>query len=223
MVEMDNNEYQAAISDGKARITAVVPEKSGTVRRTAIHVDGRMAIYARPPDAEGLAAGDRIQDDQLKRLQARYERGAYLQAGRFLGRRDRSVHEVRQHLQAKGWDESACVRALEKLNQEGLVGDQDLAYKWIDYRARTSPRSRRAMIQELQRRGIDREIVHKAVAPMDEKALALACARKKQRQWQRYPEDERLRRIMAFLQRKGFPYAVCRETARILTGNAPDD
>lgn len=223
MAAMKYNADYSEAPYGDGRITAVVPDKTGAVKRTAIHVDGRLAAYALPQEAEGFAVGDRIQGRELKRLQARYERGAYLQAVRFLGRRDRSVREVQQHLRAKGWDGSARDRAVARLEQEGLLEDRALASKLIDYRARTAPRSRRAMTRELQQRGIDREIIHQAVDAMDEKTLALACARKKQRQWQRYPEDERMPRIMTFLQRKGFPYAVCRETARILSGDTPDD
>ena len=223
MADMENNGYPEEAQDGDGRITAVLPDNTSTVKRTAIHVDGRLAVYALPHEAEILAVGDRIQGRELKRLQARYERGAYLQAVRFLGRRDRSVREVQQHLRAKGWDGSACTKTVTRLKQEGLLGDRVLASKWIDYRGRTAPRSRRVMIQELQQRGIARAIIHQAVATMDEKALALACARRKQRQWQRYPEGERPTRIMTFLQRKGFPYDVCRETVRILSGNTPDD
>ena len=48
--------------------------------------------------------------------------------------------------------------------------------------------------------------------------LALACARKKRQQWQRYEGDERRRRIMLYLQRKGFPYDACRSAAESIAG-----
>jgi regulatory protein len=206
------------------RITDIVTETSGTVRRSAIYVNRRLAIYALPKDVAGLAVGERIPDDQLEKLQMRYERAAYLQAIRFLGTRDRSIREVQQHLQKRGWDQSACDRSLERLKQEGLLDDQALAEKWVAYRGRTSPRSCRVMSQELQRRGIARDIILTTVASMDEKTLALACAQKKRRQWRRYQAgDDRLKHVMAFLQRKGFPYAICRETAHKLAEQGQDD
>jgi regulatory protein len=209
--------------DGTERISAIRLETSGSVKRAAVYVDDCLATYALPGDVNGLETGEPVQREQLRQLRERYQRGAYLQAIRFLARRDRSVWEVRQHLQAKGWDEAACERAVSRLRQEGFLADKALARKWVDYRARTAPRSRRVMIRELEQKGIDRQIISEAVATMDEGALARACAQKKIRQWQRYAGEERRQRIMVFLQRKGFPYAICRETARTMSEDGQND
>jgi regulatory protein len=206
------------------RISAIVLEKTRTEHRAAIYVDDRLAAYARPRDAQGLAAGDTVTEQSLNSLQQGYQdQGAYLQAIRFLGPRDRSTREVRRHLHAKGWNGPACDRAVAKLEAEGYLDDRAFARKWVAFRARTSPRSRRTLIQELNQKGIARETVTEAVANVDEDALALACAQKKIRHWQRYAGDERFKRIAAFLQRKGFPADVCRNTARIVTATAQND
>jgi regulatory protein len=79
------------------------------------------------------------------------------------------------------------------------------------------------MMQELKQKGLARETILAAVTAMDEEALALACAKKKVRQWLRYAGDERKKRVLAFLQRKGFPSDVCLKTARILVNHSQDD
>jgi regulatory protein len=193
------------------------------VKRAALYVNDCLATYAVPSDVKGLETGEPVERNQLRQLRERYQRGAYLHAIRFLARRDRSVWEVQQHLQAKGWDEASREQVVSRLQQEGFLSDKALARKWVDYRARTAPRSRRVMIRELEQKGIDRQIIREAVAAMDESALARACAQKKIRQWQRYAEDDRRQRIMVFLQRKGFPYAICQETAGTMSEDGQDD
>jgi regulatory protein len=209
--------------DATGRISAIRLETSGRVKRAAVYVDDRLAIYALPGEVADLATGEAVHREQLRRLQERYQRGAYLQAIRFLARRDRSVREVQQHLRDKGWDAAACEQAVNRLRQEQFLDDRAFARKWVDYRARTAPRSRGVMMRELEQKGIDRQIIGDAVAAMDEAALALACAQKKIRQWQRYDGSERRQRIMVFLQRKGFPYAICRKTAHRMLEDGQGD
>jgi regulatory protein len=206
------------------QITAIRLEKTRLMPRAVLELADRPAVYVLQRDAARLKEGDRLAEDRLQDLQQRYHRrAAYLQAVRFLGPRDRSAKEVAEHLDGKGWDGAACADALTKLRDEGYVNDLRFAQNWVAQRCRTAPRSRLAVSQELNRKGIERRTILKAVAAMDEEALALACARKKRRQWQRFNGDERRRRITAFLQRKGFPYEACRKAAASLVDLVGDD
>jgi len=213
------------LSDGlEGQITDIVMEKTATMKRAAIFVDGRLAVYARLGDAERLVVGHTITDHALAELQRRYHHmGAYIQAVRYLGPRDRSALEVQQHLSTKGWDAEANHQAVERLKQEGYVDDRVFSQKWVDYRRRTAPRSRMAIIQELKRKGIARATIQSAVEALDEEALALECAIRKSRQWLRYVGYEKEQRIVLFLQRKGFPYALCRKAARAFINLAQND
>ena len=205
-------------------VTAIRPEKKTLLSRAAVFAGDRPAVYVLLEDAARLTVGEPIAKDQLEAMRHRYQnRGAYLEAVRFLGPRDRSAQEVEQHIARKGWEPAACARALAKLRQEGTLDDHTFAVNWVAYRSRTSPRSRLAVIQELIRKGVARQTVLAAVEDMDEESLALACLLKKRRQWRRYEGDERRRRILAFLQRKGFPFDVCRNTAEAAMAHAPDD
>ena len=200
-------------------IAAIRMEKTRLMPRAVVHLADGPAVHALRRDAAGLKVGDPISKSALIALEQRYQqRGAYLQAVRFLGPRDRSAQEIADHLQHKGWNAEACAAALARLRDEGHVDDPRFARTWVAYRCRTAPRSRLAVSRELERKGVARPIVQAAVADMDEEALALACARRKLRQWQRYQGHERRRRIAVFLQRKGFPYEVCRSAADRIAG-----
>ena len=206
------------------QITAIVTEKTATMKRAAVYVDDRLAVYARPRDAEALVVGHRITEQALADLHRRYHHyGAYLQAVRYLGPRDRSALEIKQHLATKGWEKEASCQAVERLKQEGYVDDEAFSQKWVDFRCRTAPRSRMAIRQELKRKGIARATIQSAVEAMDEEALALACVKRKSRQWHRYDGAEKEQRIVLFLQRKGFPYAVCWKAARTFANHAWND
>ena len=211
--------------DGRGgTITAITMETTPLMKRAVVFVDNRRAAYALPRDSERLAISQPISNETLAELQRRYDdHGAYLQAVRFLGSRNRSASEIRQHLTAKGWHAEAAHQAIERLKQEGYVDDRLFTQQWIDYRSRTAPRSRMAIMQELKQKGIARETILSAVATMDEAALALDCAQKKARQWRRYDGVQKEQRIAAFLQRKGFPFAVCREIARTLARQSQED
>ena len=207
----------------KGIITAIRVQRL-PIKHAAIIVDGQPAASARVQDAQGLVVGQPITSQALSELNHHYQRqGSYLQAIRYLGGRDRSAMEVHKHLAAKGWDAEAAQQAIERLQREGYLDDQRFADNWVAYRCRTAPRSRVTITQELRRKGIAREIIASAVETMDEKALALACVKKKSRQWQRYRDGEKYRRIVAFLQRKAFPYTTARTAAQIFMNMAPDD
>ncbi len=216
-------EFSADNDAGIGRITGIVIQKT-PFKRAAIMVDGHLAVYARPRDAERLRTGDAISGGALAELHRCYQDyGAYRQAVRFLSARDRSVREVRQHVRTKGWETAASDRAVERLQAEGYLDDHAFARRWVDTRCRTAPRSRLAVIQELKQKGVPRDAIDAAVARMDEAALALACTQKKARQWVRYGEDEKERRIVVFLQRKGFSYAVGRKAAQAYRELTKDD
>lgn len=205
-------------------LTAIVLEKTATLKRAAVFVDDRLVVHARPRDAARLAVGHPIADQILADLHRRYhQHGAYLQAIRYLGPRDRSALEVQRHLNTKGWDVEAIHLAVERLKQEGYVDDQVFSQKWVDYRCRTAPRSRMAIIQELKRKGIARATIQSAVEAMDEDVLALECIRRKSRQWLRYNGAEKEKKIVTFLQRKGFPYPVCRKAAQAFVALSRND
>jgi regulatory protein len=205
-------------------IAAIRFEQSALIPRAAVHFADHPKLYVLRRDAVRLEVGQRLDHDTLANLQQRYQtRAAYLQAVRFLGARDRSAQEIENHLIGKGWDAAACAGALAKLRAEGYVDDSRLAQMWVAHRCRSSQRSRMAVTQELRQKGIDQGTITAAVAVMDEDALALACARKKRRQWRRYTEEERQRRMVMFLRRKGFPYDACRKAAQKLREEPPDD
>lgn len=113
---------------------------------------------------------------------------------------------------------AVCDALLASLREERLVADASYALWHVSQRARHRPRSAAALRGELGAKGVAREHVAAALDGFREDEAARAMIAKKRSSMPR-------ERLLAFMQRKGFPYAV---VARVLaegsgaTAAAPD-
>ena len=114
-------------------------------------------------------------------------------------------------LARKGVAEDVARAVLDRLTEVKLIDDEAYAELLVASRGRQG-RSRSAMAAELQRKGVDRDIVAEvaaSVSPDDEFAAALTFARTRVRTTSAAPDVVR-RRAMAALARRGFAADVAR-------------
>ncbi len=139
--------------------------------------------------------------DELKR--------AFAAALRALGRRDHSESELAGKLVAKGFSPAAVTDAVIRLKAAGYLDDRRFARQWADSALRNrrgfGPRIR----QELLRRGVAEGVVAEALAELadeyDEAALiGDVLARKFPTFSPGETPDREKRRVMQYLQRRGF-------------------
>ena len=188
----------------KATITALKwpPSQPG---RVWIWLDGKTRVAVSLAAAARFKVGDRIDENTVARLQAGQQRDdTYRCALRLLGRRDHSVHEIRQKLSRREFDPDAIDEALKRLAERNYLDDQAFAVKWVRYRINTAPRSIRLMRQELRQKGVDPRQIEAALADLDERELAAACLRRKRRRWHRLKGSARRLKMLAHLGRHGF-------------------
>ncbi len=126
---------------------------------------------------------------------------------RFLKIRPRSVAELKEKLEKKGFEAQDIDNALGWLQSTKLLDDRAFTKSWIQYRL-ARPFGFRRIVLELKDKGIDPGIIEEeidAVKPhVDESRTALELAR---RRWQRLTGIEPLKkkkRIFDFLSRRGF-------------------
>ncbi|MDE2028476.1 MAG: regulatory protein RecX [Candidatus Omnitrophica bacterium] len=127
---------------------------------------------------------------------------------RYLKIRPRSVAELREKLEGKGFSAEEIGVTVSDLTATGLLDDRAFTKSWINYRL-ARPFGFRRIILELKNKGIDPEIIDQAVAEAREnvspEAAALDLA---QRRWQRVPAGVELlkkkKRVLDFLLRRGF-------------------
>lgn len=120
----------------------------------------------------------------------------------------RSRQQLRDKLDAKDVPEDVAIRLLDRFEEVGLVDDEAFARSWIASRQPGKGLARRALAQELRRKGIDDEIARSAldeIDPADEEQAARALVRKKLRSLSRVDDTAATRRLAGMLARKGYP------------------
>ncbi|HEY3013571.1 MAG TPA: regulatory protein RecX [Nocardioides sp.] len=132
----------------------------------------------------------------------------------------RSRKELADKLAAKLVPADVATRLLDRFEEVGLVDDQAFARSWIASRGAGGGRglARRALAQELRRKGVDDEVAREALDeldPDDEEAAARALVRKKLRSLRGVDHVTATRRLAGMLARKGYPpglaFAVIRD------------
>jgi regulatory protein len=147
----------------------------------------------------------------------------------------RSRQELSDKLARKNVPAEIATRLLDRFEEVGLVDDEAFARSWIASRgsgesAGGKRLARRALSQELRRKGIDDEVAREAldeIDPADEEAAARALVRKKLRTLSRVDDTTATRRLVGMLARKGYgsglAFAVVREELAAADRDVPDD
>src|SRR4051794_18187880 len=119
----------------------------------------------------------------------------------------RSRKELADKLAAKHVPHDVATRLLDRFEEVGLVDDEAFARSWIASRQPGKGLARRALAQELRRKGVDDEVAREALGeidPADEEAAARALVRKKLRSLSRVDDTTATRRLVGMLARKGY-------------------
>ena len=134
----------------------------------------------------------------------------YLQkALKFISIRPRSQKEILDYLKRK-IPRNLKLRnlVLKNLERLDLVDDQAFVLWWLDQRNTFRPKGKRALLQELRQKGIERELVENSLADLDELPLARRVALKKIKILSKLPYLERKQKLSAFLARRGFGWSI---------------
>ena len=118
----------------------------------------------------------------------------------------RSRSELAQKLAKRRVPDEVAERLLNRFEEVGLVDDTAFARAWVESRQPGKGLGRRALAQELRRKGIEDEVARAAldeVEPEDEEAAARALVRRKLRTMRGADRVTATRRLAGMLARKG--------------------
>lgn len=121
--------------------------------------------------------------------------------------RARSRQELSDKLAGKGVPDDVAARVLDRFADVGLVDDAAFAATWVSQRQSSKGLARRALAQELRRKGVDDEVAREAldeIDPEQEREAARVLVRKKLRSLTRVDEATATRRLVGMLARKGY-------------------
>lgn len=209
-----------------ARITAIRATQS---RRgwCEVFLDG--APFCRLPrsaaEEAGLAEGIEVDPERLAAVRDRaHRKAARERALRYLGHRPRSHFELERHLRERGYARTAVEAALERCAELGYLDDRAFAAAFARDRIRLRPRAVRLMEAELAGRGVApadaRAGIREAMADegVEEADLLRRAAQKAWSRLQGRDPETALRRLLGYLDRRGFAAADAWSVARELAG-----
>jgi regulatory protein len=134
----------------------------------------------------------------------------YDRALNVLAFRARSTTELSRALVRKGSDPMHVADAITRLVEQGLVDDAAFARAFARAKVVGSSHSKRRVQQELQRKGVARDVASEAIGEVfegeaiDELALIEKAARRKLSTLSALEPAVRRRRLYGFLMRRGF-------------------
>ena len=184
------------------KITDIRPRRKGL---SAVYIDGE---YALSLDTQTLLEhridiGREFDDEELHDLiESSNERRAKEKALWLISYRSHSKKELRDKI-SRTCDRQSAEKAVERMEELGLVNDRDYAERCAQPLIFTKHMSKRGAAMELRRKGIESEIIDEVLddIEVDEREQIQAVIERK------YPkiDDEKIRRrAVAALQRLGY-------------------
>ena len=131
--------------------------------------------------------------------------------------RARSRSDLADKLRSKNVPDHVATRLLDRFEEIGLVDDEAFARSWVESRQAGKGLARRALAQELRRKGVDDEVAREVLDEMDpddEVEAARRLVRRKLRTVARLDHQVATRRLAGMLARKGYPAGVAFRVVR---------
>ena len=200
-----------------AKITALRETKGRD--RVNLFLDGKFAfsLSADLVSSRNLQCDQSLTDEEIDSLAKSYlYQRCLMVATNFLSYRPRSTSELRIKLKRRGFDEETQARVLESLKEKGLLDEAAFAEFWTDNRESFSPRSRWLTRIELQKKGVSKDVIERAVESIDDTDSAYRAASSRLRSIRWSDHEEFRRRLGGYLQRRGFGYSVISATLQRL-------
>ena len=125
--------------------------------------------------------------------------------------RARTRSELATKLGARNVPEDVATRLLDRFEEVGLIDDAAFAREWVAQRQSGRGLARRALAQELRRKGIEDEVARDVLDEVDdddEVEAARTLVRAKLRSVRSLDRDKAVRRLVGMLARKGHSSSV---------------
>jgi regulatory protein len=125
--------------------------------------------------------------------------------------RARTRSELAEKLAGRHVPEAVASRLLDRFEEVGLIDDAAFAREWVEQRQSGRGLARRALAQELRRKGIEDDVAREALDEIeddDEVEAARMLVQAKLRTVRGLDRDKAVRRLVGMLARKGHSSAV---------------
>jgi regulatory protein len=231
-MEKEERGDELVIQSGEAVVSAVEPDpkRRGMYNVTVAPAAGGepelLSVHEDTLVGWRLLKGRSLSGDEWSELRKTEEaEQAYRAALAMLDRKARTRKELERALKRKEHSAEAIAACLDRLIAHRLLDDALFAQRFAEQKVSTQRKGRRLVRQELLQRGVAKSDVEQAISSLDEDAereSALALARKRWPSVKGASRRERLYKLAAMLQRRGFPGGLAMEAARRAADEAAD-
>ena len=147
---------------------------------------------------------------------------AYTIALNALVARAKSKGELVAHLKKRGIEDEVAAATIFRLQEAGLINDEEFARAWTQSRHNSKKLSKRIIAGELRTRGVDQNSIDAALDEIDDEdeyKMAMTLAERKFRSCSHLDHDVIYRRVHGLLSRKGFSHSISGRIMRELLGS----
>lgn len=191
------------------RVTAITPQKKNRQRFNvfineayAFSLPAKLAMTIAPGDILSAGRMDALKNDG--EIDLAFDKALY-----YLKFRPRSTAEITRYLAGKDFGAKTIEAAVKRLEHYDYIDDAAFARFWVESREKNNPKGVFALQYELRQKGIDAQIIEKALAQYDERGPAWQAVSAKLSGWSKLPEFERKVKIYNFLKQRGFALETC--------------
>ena len=135
---------------------------------------------------------------------------------KLLGFRARSEHEIRNRLGQKGYESDIIEGTVKFLKKNNYIDDYAFAKALVNDELNLKQSGEGLIKQKLFQKGIDKEICQRVLEEIldEDKSFAVCKQLAEKKLNTSYREDapiDKTRKLVAFLQRRGYPYSMIRK------------
>ena len=196
------------------RITQLSKTKRG---RYALCVEGEylFSLHEEVFYSAHLTVGMDVTVERLEELRQESEyRIAKERAMGLLSARSYTAHQLKEKL-SRYADEEASQAAVERMEELGLVNDEEYAFVYARDLYHLKRYSPRRIVQELQRKGIDSQLAREAASQFEEDTTMEQLVELVRRKYGKYLGEEKGRnRAVGGLSRMGYSYEEIKSAIR---------
>ena len=198
------------------KITRLAVQKKNP-NRVNVYLDGNFAFGLYRDTAAWLETGQILTDEKIKKLLEKDQQAeVYQKAIDYISYKPRTTQEIQRKLQQAGYEEFLIEDAIKKLSDNGLLNDKNYAEQWVEERLQIKPRSKRALIYELRKKGISNKLIQSAVEDVDDFQSGYEIAGKRLSRYEGLSKFEFRKKLGNYLAGKGYTFDVISEITQRL-------
>lgn len=209
------------------KITAIKPQRKNK-NRFNVYIDNSFAfgVHEDVLILHNLTVGKELSTDYINEvILAEEQSKAKNCALRLLSYRARSEYEIRNRLDQKGYEREIIEETVRFLKKNNYIDDYAFAKALVNDELNLKQSGEGLIRQKLFQKGISKEIIQKVLDEIldEEKSLAACINLAEKKLNSTYRDDapkDQMRKIVAFLQRRGYPYSMIKKVVgEILRGD----